>query len=107
MIKADFIKKNDYYFGFSIKGHVGFADYGEDIVCSAVSALAINTANSIEELTDDKFSCDAAENGDLDFKIISDVSSDSKLLIHSLYIGLTNIEKEYGQKFLKVCIKEV
>lgn len=41
--------------GFDISGHAGLADSGYDIICSAVSALAINTVNSIENLTDDRF----------------------------------------------------
>ena len=36
--------------GFSLKGHAGYAEYGSDIVCSAVSMLTINTLNSIKNL---------------------------------------------------------
>ena len=38
--------------GFHVEGHAGYADYGQDIVCSAVSVLVINCINSIDELTD-------------------------------------------------------
>ena len=35
-------------------GHAGFAQFGEDIVCAAISVLTINTINSVEKFTDDK-----------------------------------------------------
>ena len=38
--------------GFRCIGHAGYANVGEDIVCSAVSVLVINTINSIEVYTD-------------------------------------------------------
>ena len=34
--------------GFSSLGHAGYADAGLDIVCAGVSALVINTINSID-----------------------------------------------------------
>ena len=37
--------------GFSLKGHAGYAEYGSDIVCSAVSMLTINTLNSFLRTT--------------------------------------------------------
>ena len=36
--------------GFEITGHAGYAEYGQDIVCAAVSVLALNMANSVERL---------------------------------------------------------
>lgn len=107
MIKAVFYKKNDKYFGFSLNGHAGYADYGKDIVCSAVSALAFNTVNSIKRLTDDHVIYEVSESGSLRCKVVSDVSSESALLINSLYIGLTGIEEEKGRNFVKVYIREV
>ena len=35
------------------RGHAGYAEEGQDIVCAAVSALIINTVNSLETFTDD------------------------------------------------------
>ena len=47
--------------GVSIQGHAGYADNGSDIVCAAVSVLAQNTVNSIEQFTEDRFSVDVDE----------------------------------------------
>ena len=38
----------------TVKGHTGYAEPGKDIVCAAVSVLAQNLIQSIEELTPDK-----------------------------------------------------
>ncbi|QCT01986.1 hypothetical protein E6C60_1268 [Paenibacillus algicola] len=37
--------------GFEVKGHAGYADPGQDIVCAGVSAVTVGTVNSIEALT--------------------------------------------------------
>ena len=36
--------------GFLAKGHAGFSEAGQDIVCAAASVLMINTVNAIEEI---------------------------------------------------------
>ena len=42
----------------TIKGHAGYADAGNDIVCAAVSALAQTLIRSIEDLTETKIEYD-------------------------------------------------
>ena len=39
--------------GFGTKGHAGYKDEGQDIVCAAASVLMINTVNAIELYTPD------------------------------------------------------
>ena len=55
MITIKVRKKNGSYVEFISKGHAGYAEAGQDIVCAAVSALIITTVNSLEKFTDDKF----------------------------------------------------
>ena len=55
MITIKVRKKNGSYEEFVSKGHAGYAEAGQDIVCAAVSALIINTVNSLEKFTDDNF----------------------------------------------------
>lgn len=40
--------------GYNLIGHAGLANEGSDILCAALSAMAVNTGNSIEKLTDTK-----------------------------------------------------
>ena len=37
-----------FYYGFEEQGHTGFADAGDDILCSALSAMTMLIINSIE-----------------------------------------------------------
>ena len=95
------IRKNDSgcYTGFTVKGHAGFAESGSDIVCAAVSMLVINTINSIEKFTTDKFSVkDDDKKGLIEFEFTSDkISPDSKLLLDTMCLGLSSAQESYRQ----------
>jgi hypothetical protein len=103
MIQVIVKKQNDDMVGFHIEGHSGYADRGADIVCSAVSALAINCVNSIEEFTEDLFSVGSdEERGMLDFELTDSVSPESALLLKSLFFGIKEIETSYGSQYVKL-----
>lgn len=108
MIRIIFYKTPDNsYAGFELKGHAGFAESGHDIVCSAVSILAINTINSVETFTDDKFKLLAKEKqGIIKFRFLSAPSSDSILLIRSMQLGMEGLKEEHSD-YISVKIKEV
>ena len=48
MTTVRFYKTNGIYYGFEEKGHTGFAESGEDILCSALSAMTMLLINTIE-----------------------------------------------------------
>ncbi len=94
MIKVKFFKnKNGDIYCFEV------LDHGDSIVCSAVSALTINTINSIDTFTEDKYTVDVIDeericyisNGLKNNKKDRDVS----LLLNSLELGLNAIFEEY------------
>ncbi len=101
MIRAQIQKENGQYKKFTISGHAGYAKKGEDIVCAAVSALVINTVNSIETLTDDAFVCDCQGGQVRSFAFTSMVSDEARLLMDSLALGLKDIERAYGTSYLR------
>ena len=89
-------------------GHAGYAEKGDDIVCAALSALVINTLNSLEGLCGLKVKPDADEEKGLiacDFP--EDMDERAVLLLDSLALGCVSIEKQYGKKYCKVKFKEV
>ncbi len=89
--------------GFRLAGHADYSEYGSDIVCSAVSALVINTINSIENFTSDRFSLEQDEKGGyIEFHLLSSMSNNSNLLLSSLVLGLQGIEEEYSNKYIKL-----
>ena len=48
MTKVVFFKSNGTFWGFEEQGHSGFASSGEDILCSAISAMTMLVINAIE-----------------------------------------------------------
>ena len=48
MTTVCFYKTNGIYYGFKEQGHTGFAESGEDILCSALSAMTMLLINTIE-----------------------------------------------------------
>lgn len=91
-----------------MKGHAGYGEEGQDIVCAAVSALVLNACNSIEKFTRDEFEGKAEEvSGNFTFGFTGEVSQQSKLLMDSLILGLRNIEDAYGKQYIIIRFKEV
>lgn len=86
---------------FSISGHAGYAPSGEDIICAAVSVLTINTINSIEKLTKDRFESQIEEaSGDVSFTLTDEFSEETQLLLEAFVIGLDGIEQSYGSQYI-------
>ena len=49
------------YISVESNGHAGYAEEGQDIICAAVSALIVNTVNSVETLTEDLIISEAGD----------------------------------------------
>lgn len=111
MIRVIFYQnKEDVITRFSFSGHAGYANSGEDIVCSAASMLFINTINAIEKLTEVgkqyQLKEDTRKNC-YDFKFLIKPCKEANLLVNTLMLGMEEIAKEYGKEFIKVTLKEV
>ena len=50
MIRVRFMTAHGLLSGFSLSGHAGAGEYGQDIVCASVSSAALMTANTITEI---------------------------------------------------------
>ena len=50
MIRVRFHTAADAILGFTLSGHAGAGEHGQDIVCAAVSSAAYMTANTITEI---------------------------------------------------------
>lgn len=89
-------------YGFELSGHADFSDNGDDIICSAVSILVINTINAIETFTNEEFRTDAdeIEGGFIKYALplikSGQENHDVELLLETMLLGLNNIENEYG-----------
>lgn len=90
--------------GFRITGHAGYDRYGRDIICAAVSALSINTINSIEQFTADQFKAEQ-EDGDLKFKLVTNEAPETQLLLKSFILGLGSVQETYGDRYIRIIIR--
>lgn len=89
-------------------GHAEYADAGSDIVCAALSALVINTLNSLEELCGLQFETEAdEESGRIACEFPEHMDERAVLLLDSLALGCVGIKKQYGRKYCKVKFEEV
>ena len=50
MTRCEFFTENDRITGFSISGHSGYAEAGQDIVCAAVSAVVTMAEATINDV---------------------------------------------------------
>lgn len=86
---------------FTISGHAGFADRGEDIVCAGVSAVSIGAINAIEMLTHIELIVDLREDGYLHCQIPDSLENSTEekiqLLLEGMFISLQTIQLEYGK----------
>ena len=90
--------------GFSVMGHSTQATKGQNLVCAAVSALVQNLAHSLRILTCAQLSVESVESIEDDkniynLRIISrPVTKDMRLLLESLFLGLSNLSKQFPKE---------
>lgn len=81
--------------GFTVDGHAGYAEYGKDIVCAAVSALLQAFCESVRELTTDELKCViSAGRAVIRYEALTE---DAQLLLNSFFIGIKMIEGSYPE----------
>jgi len=98
---------NGVHKGFIADGHTGYAEKGVDIVCASVSILTLNTINAIEVYTRDVIDVERNDKeGFLAMHFLSEPSSDARLLMDAMILGLSGIEDQYG-KYVKILLEEV
>ena len=85
MTTVTFYKSGGFYYGFEEQGHTGFADAGDDILCSALSAMTMLIINSIE----------VSYAASVDYSI-DEKTSDIKLIAKS---ALPKYEKDEKKQF--------
>ncbi|HIR14751.1 MAG TPA: ribosomal-processing cysteine protease Prp [Candidatus Choladousia intestinavium] len=108
MIRFTVWKTAHHYKGFQSSGHAEYGDGEYDLVCCGVSALAINTVNSVESFTEDVFELEQSQDGGyLKLYFPGSVSERTDLLMDSLVLGIRNIRDEYGEEYITLRIEEV
>ena len=107
MISVSIEKKEGRYYRLRCKGHANYAKAGDDIVCAAASILVINTLNAIEKLLSENFSLEVdQEQGLIDARFDCVPSDGAALLIEAMEMGLVEISRQYGKKYISLQIEE-
>lgn len=95
-------------------GHAGYAKkklFGKrepDVLCAAISTLAIFVNNSLEDLAGEKITTVTnEETGFLKCDFESVLQEKSVFLMDSFVASLKKLSEEYGQQYLQVNFKEV
>ena len=91
--------------GFNIKGHAGYAQSGNDIVCAAVSSSAYLVANTIIEIMGVKADASVDENGEMTVLIPEEGAIKTKEILLGFKLHVEELQKQYGGKpsFLSIC----
>jgi uncharacterized protein len=84
--------------GYVVKGHAGYAEHGNDIVCSAVSTLAQVIAQSLKAFS--QVITHHEESGHIDVEIRR-VTRESNVLMYSFETGVREIARQYP-KYVKI-----
>lgn len=94
---------------FQVSGHSGFAPEGEDIICSAISALSQTTIGALTELTDLEIEYNIDEREPfLECQISqSDSSKDddkktANIILKTFSIGCRQILQSYDKKYIGI-----
>lgn len=95
MITASFrmTKDGNSIKGFSVIGHSGYADAGNDIVCASVSSAVMLTVNTAAEFFGIELDISIDE-GDIRCEV-KEISENSDRLLNSLKAHLCEVSKEF------------
>ena len=108
MIQIILYKSDGINVGYKASGHAMFDERGYDVICAAVSVLAINTENSIDLLTDDKYSLAYDEEDAMVHVMMTHaISHETSVLLAAFEIGVKAISEEYGKDYIQIIIEEV
>jgi len=82
-----------------VRGHAGFAGYGDDIVCAAASATAYTAAGALTKLCGAPRGCAKERDGFFEIKPPAFKNADDAyragIIMEAAYIGYKQIEASY------------
>ncbi len=94
--------------GFKVKGHAEYDEPGDDIVCSAVSAIIFTALGGMDELAGYKMF--EEKNGSITCFIPDNLTAEqfatADIILKTMVIGLRQIETDYN-KYIRIRYEEV
>ena len=98
MIKVLIKQEEKKFVSLEVKGHANSAPHGEDLVCSAVSAILTGGLNNLANPKDFDIKL---EEGNAYVKVKNSISSHDEVVLETIITSLKTIEESYG-KFIQI-----
>ena len=100
MTNVVFYKNGDNYYGFSLSGHTGYAEYGKDIVCASLSSISQSTLMGLTKVLDIKCGVERNdEKGVLKIRLPKDLGHDklalAQVLFETMFLSIKELENGY------------
>ncbi|MDM5190147.1 ribosomal-processing cysteine protease Prp [Bacillus sp. DX4.1] len=94
---------------FKMTGHANFAPHGQDLVCSATTAVVFGSINAVEVLCNVQATIELGSNGGfLTYEVPNDLDASTgekaQLLLEGMVVSLKTIELDYG-KYIRLIEK--
>ena len=96
MIRVRFQTADGLISGFHLSGHAGAGDYGQDIVCAAVSSAAYMTANTVTEIVG--AAADITVDDGLMELTVTDRIEDCQNILSGFRLHIQALSEEYPQR---------
>ncbi|MBQ9859469.1 MAG: ribosomal-processing cysteine protease Prp [Clostridia bacterium] len=96
MIRVRFMTADGLLSGFSVSGHAGAGEYGQDIVCAAVSSATYMTANTVTDIL-----CQPADivvdEGLLSLQVTGDITA-CQAVLAGFRLHIQALQEEYPER---------
>ncbi|MBO4396387.1 MAG: ribosomal-processing cysteine protease Prp [Eubacterium sp.] len=103
MIRVVIGRRDSYINMFRVSGHAEYDDYGKDIICSAMSMLAINTVNSLQFIADETFDIEQDEDeGLISAAFDHKPNEKAEVLLAAFELGVQGVIDQYGNEFVSL-----
>ena len=99
MIRVALRSQDECITGFDVKGHAGYAEAGQDIVCAAVSVLTTTCVNALETVAGVKPTVKTSD-GRMRVVVPRNSGHDAQVILQTLRQGLRDLAEEYSRYIL-------
>ena len=93
MVKVNAIRRHQKLQKITIRGHAGYADKGQDLVCAGISSIAVGMMNALDQLTPETCVL-LMKDADIEIQVIKE-TTENQLLLESLIIQLKTLKESY------------
>ena len=104
MTRCEFFRQNERITGFSVCGHSGYAEAGQDIVCAAISAVVTMAEATINEVCGAKAKVRVGEDEariTLKLPKSCDEEETVQAVLAGMMVTLINLQEDYSD-FIEV-----